>query len=203
MALSFGWPFVATLSTADMATRPPHNPDLPYLPSPVCATSAGVVADAETLSRTEIEAYAGANGRVYWDMLSASASSRSLLAGFNVAAAVLPWPWLAYRKMFRECALVFTMGVFLAALLSAIPIFRGRAFLVDYLVPSVAIGLLGNGLYLRRIRIVAAQIRRSEPDPDCRAFLLAEHGGTSWFAAVILALGSALLKIALKNWTRL
>ena len=170
-----------------------------HLPSPVCATSA----DAEALSRVEIEAYAGANGRVYWDMLSASASSRSLLVGFNVAAAAFPFIWLPYRKMFRECALVLVMGIFLTALLGAIPMFRGRPLLIDYLAPSAAIGLLGNGLYLRRIRIVAARLRKSEPDPDRRMFLLAECGGTSWGAAVILALGISSLRIALRLWTRL
>jgi hypothetical protein len=177
--------------------------NLPYLPSPVCVGSAGVAPDAEALSRAEIEAYAGVNGRVYWDMLSASTSTRSLFVGFNVAAAALPFVWLAYRKMLRECALVFTMGVFLAAFLRVIPALRDRTLFFDYLIPSVAMGLLGNGLYLRRIRIVAQRIRRSEPDPDRRLFLLAERGGTSWLAAVVLALGSVLLTLALGNWSRL
>lgn len=185
-----------------MATTPPQDTNLPYLPSPVCATSAGAVADAETLSRAEIEAYVGANGRVYWDLLSASVSSRSLFVGFNVAAAAFPWIWLAYRKMFREWALVFVMGSFLVVLVTAIPALRGSAFLAEYLVPSAATGLLGNGLYLRRIRMVAARIRQAEPDPDRRLFLLGECGGTSWLAAVTIALGTVFLRLALKSWER-
>jgi hypothetical protein len=176
----------------------------PYVPSPVCAKSSGAIADAEEPSRDEIEAFVGAEGPVYWDMMRESVSSYSLIAGFNVAAALLPLVWLAYRKLYRECALAMIALMIGGATIGAIPYLRQHfgAILVNYFVAATSIGLLGNGLYLRRIRIAVARARRSEPSLDRRCYLLREQGGTSWFAVVILLLALLLLRLCSRMWTQ-
>jgi hypothetical protein len=182
-----------------MGTGPPSDP---YVPSPVCATSAGAIAEPEAPSRDEIEAFAGANGPVYWDLLRASTVSHSLFIGFNVAAAAFPYAWLAYRKLYRECALAALASAVLGALVEAVPYLKPHigSLLFTYLISSAAIGILGNGLLLRRIRIAAAQVRRQESDPGRRLRLLSRQGGTSWFAPVVVVLVFSLVRISLRNW---
>jgi hypothetical protein len=80
-----------------MASLPPQDQN-PYAPSPGCAAGGGYLPDGQPLLREEVEAFAGRNGRVYWDLLEPARHSRSLFAGFNVAAAAFSFLWLLHRK---------------------------------------------------------------------------------------------------------
>jgi hypothetical protein len=160
----------------------------PYAPSPICATSAGGAGHEDALSREEIEAYAGKNGRVYWDLLQSAARAPTLFAGFNVAAAAFMVPWLLYRKMVRECLAMLGLTSILWSVLGVISALRptvGSLFGPVHLAVAATTGLLGNGLYLRRMRSARDRIWRSERDPSRRLHLLARRGGTSWFAPIL------------------
>jgi hypothetical protein len=69
-----------------------------------------------------------------------------------------------------------------------------------YLSSSAAIGMLGNGLFLRRIRIAVAHVRSQELNSGRRLHLLAEEGGTSWFALVYVVLLFLVVRLSLHNW---
>jgi len=143
--------------------------------------------DEQPLSREEVEAFAGRNGRVYWDLLRPASRSGSLFAGFNFAAAVFSSAWLLYRKMYWE---------FLASMFLVVPIGLAFAFgstnataaallSLSPIVVMATVGALGNGLYLRRVCVAVARMRQRESDPVRRLSLLSERGGTSWLAPVI------------------
>jgi hypothetical protein len=60
---------------------------------------------------------------------------------------------------------------------------------------AATVGMLANGLYLRRARQVVGNARAQEPDPQRRMELLRARGGTSWIAlllgiAMAIALGA-------------
>jgi hypothetical protein len=56
---------------------------------------------------------------------------------------------------------------------------------LENLVIAVTMGMLGNGLYLRRARRVIGNARAQEPDPERRAALLKARGGTSWIGLLV------------------
>jgi hypothetical protein len=56
----------------------------------------------------------------------------------------------------------------------------------QYAVAAIGVGLLGNGLYLRRIHAAVSLARRKSPDASVRLEFLAKRGGTSWLALAIV-----------------
>ena len=166
---------------------PPSQAQNPYHPSAACAAGRGYLPDDQPLLREELEAFAGKNGRVYWDLLQPTSHFRSLFAGFNFAAAAFCFLWLLYRKMYRE---------FVAVMLLVVPTGVAWAFestnalatallSITPLGLMATVGILGNGLYLRRACAAVASVRQQEPDPIRRMSLLSARGGTSWFAPLM------------------
>lgn len=164
---------------------PPQNQN-PYAPSPACAAASGSLPDTQPLSREEIEAFAGRNGRVYWDFLQSARHSPTLFAGFNFAAAAFSFFWLLYRKMYWESVVIFflTMPIGVAFLHRSTHPMSGALLSLTPLSIMAAVGILGNGLYFRRVRMAVAEVRQQESNPAKRLALLSARGGTSWLAPV-------------------
>jgi hypothetical protein len=164
----------------------------PYALSLACALDRSAMPDSTPVTKEEVEAFAGRNGREYWDLFQAPVAPLPLLAGFSFAAAVFHVVWMLYRKMYWEAVASWfvaipvwivwvsrfeSAGAMSAALRSLSP-----------LVLMAAWGTLGNGLYLRRIRATVAKVRQQECDPKQRLTLLSARGGTSWFAPAIFVI---------------
>jgi hypothetical protein len=169
-----------------MPSSPPQDAN-PYAPSPGCAAGSGYLPDEQPLLREEVEAFAGRNGRVYWELLQPASHSRSLLAGFNFAAAAFSFLWLLHRKMYWEflAVTVMTVPVALAFAFGSTNPAAAALWSLSPLVIMATVGTLANGLYLRRLCVAVAKERQHESDPVRRLSLLAKRGGTSWFAPVI------------------
>jgi hypothetical protein len=141
-------------------------------------------------TREEFEAFVGSNARVYWDLLQSALRPRNLLAGFNMAAAFWSTLWLLYRKMYREFAVTVALAFLASTAYFAVTGRRERydlGLLVGlYVAAAIGLGILGNGLYLRRIHAAVSLARRQSPEPSVRLAFLAKRGGTSWLALAIL-----------------
>jgi len=107
---------------------------------------------------------------------------------------------MLYRKMYRETLVGF-------AILLAVGVLQGLAAYttgmnlnalgrVEDIAVAVTMGMLGNGLYLRRARRIIADVRAREPDPERREALLRARGGRSWLGiliAVVLTIAGAVV----------
>jgi hypothetical protein len=51
-----------------------------------------------------------------------------------------------------------------------------------------ALGFLGNGLYLRRLRLAVVKARARSSDPALQLAELSRRGGVSWFAPFLCVL---------------
>jgi Protein of unknown function (DUF2628) len=168
---------------------PPAGPINPYAPpeTPVDQASVAAVA-AHDLTREEVAAFVGDKHAYYWRNWRRAVGG-SLRAGFNLAAFFLSFAWLLYRKMYREffigLAALIGVGILqgVAGALTEADL-KGLDRAVDLAV-AVTMGMLGNGLYLRRAQRVIASARAQEPDPERRAALLKARGGTSWISSLL------------------
>ena len=170
------------------AGPPPSGPINPYAAPQTPADLASVPATtaAHDLTREEVEAFVGNKHTYYWRRWQRAAGVR---AGFNIAAFLVSFAWLLYRKMYREFAigLAILLGVgFLQGLVESLAETKLGIpdRLLDFAV-AFTVGMLGNGLYLRRARLAIASARAQEPDPERRAELLRARGGTSLIALLI------------------
>jgi hypothetical protein len=161
--------------------------------APASQPTGGSAEDTAPLRRPEIEAFAGRNGRVYWDLLRHAVGSRSLFVGFNLAGAALPFAWLLYRRMYWEFAVAALLAELLRNLMRIAATQDNLPMTVVPVIVMLAslVGSMGNGLYLRRIRKATLRIRVSEPDSSRRLSLLAKQGGTSMLAMLLFLFVSA------------
>ncbi len=186
-----------------MSTDPDGVVD-PYAPPRIGTGAEAPSEGSEAISRAELEAFVGKNGRVYWDLLGHAVGSRSPFIGLNVAAAALPLPWLLYRKMYVEFIVASVMGLAarlgLALAMVADDDVARPTLAPVYLLLALVVGTAGNGLYLRRIRSAVLELRRAEPDRERRLPLLTARGGTSWLAPLLLVLLSAASVLLFRVW---
>jgi Protein of unknown function (DUF2628) len=155
--------------------------------------------DAPT--REELQAFAGENAPYYWERSARRGHNGGLLAGWNWAAAFLSMLWMLHRRMWKEFSIVVGVmvvwgvieGVAEAMLDVGAETSRGIERLGNA-VFGLVMGMIGNGLYLRRARRVVLESRRLlGSDPQAQLAHLAKRGGTSWIAPLIaVAIGAVL-----------
>jgi hypothetical protein len=166
----------------------------PYSP-PVEAAGPCCVADALPPTREEIEAFVGPSSRVYVDLLHPVQTRGRLFAGFNLAAAFFNVSWLLYRKMYTEFAAAMAIEFAAGMAIQAVDVSLGTRNdpvlrLGIFLGMAITLGSIGNGLYLRRLRMAVGRARNREPDAQARLLLLSRWGGTSWLATGICVLAN-------------
>jgi hypothetical protein len=157
----------------------------------IVAAEPGPVSD---LTREEVDAFVGDRGSHFWGKWRPAMKSGSLFAGFSWAAAFFNVLWFLYRKMYREFG-VALLAPFLIGAVGAL-VHEPGLERISNLALVATCGALGNGLYLRRARLVVADARRAEPELERRLALLRKKGGTSilWpllVAALLIALSVA------------
>lgn len=145
------------------------------------------------MTSEELLAFAGKGGEYYWWRWKDAQGSDRLLMGWNVWAALGNGLWMAYRRMWREYVVFFVGTILWEYLLYAVSVLLKRdvqlGTLGNLALYIVGMGLLGNGLYLRRARLEVAEVRRAFPGDQMRQRAqLRQVGGTNWWWA-LAALG--------------
>lgn len=165
----------------DVAGAPPVNP----YAAPTPESQGGDVPLAGPLDRADLEAFVGRNGAYYWDRALRGGPEGRLLVGWNWAAFFLNVFWMLYRRMYREVAVVFGVLAMTTVLAELAGREGGRVEdrILRWLTGGV-LGIVGNGLYLRKVRRALAEVA-SETDRDRRQAALRRSGGTSWLAVVL------------------
>jgi hypothetical protein len=164
----------------------------PYAP-PLAAPEPAVPREGDAPTREELEAFVGKKASYYWRKSARNRHDDGLMAGWNWAAAFLSIFWLLYRRMHKEFWI--TMGI-LVMWGAAEGVLEEAAQLAPEVARSierfgnfvfaVVMGMIGNGLYLRRVRREVLQSRQLfSADPQGHRAHLAKRGGTSWIAALI------------------
>jgi hypothetical protein len=100
-------------------------------------------------------------------------------ASWNWAAFLVPWVWLAYRKMYVLAALLLliqTMGDIVLA----------DFYTVLWLVCALVCGLFGNYVYYLKAsrRVMRAQALTF--NPNMKTLQLLRQGGTTWWGMIIM-----------------
>lgn len=191
-----------------MADSPPTVPQNPYAPPRETSGPHSLAVDsAAPLSREEVRAFVGKSADYYWRHWFSREQVHLASAGFNKAAFFLNLSWLLYRRMYREfwvvTGLLFVGEIalgFLEQMLNSTADTRPLDRLIQIAL-GVTVGVLGNGLYLRRAKIAVAAVRAQESDPQRRLELIEKKGGTSWPAALLgtaglVSLGALLAVLA-------
>lgn len=168
--------------------------------NPYEAPKAPTVAEAvgeSAMTREELLAFAGRGGESYWWQWERHGQRDRLWLGWNWGGAFFTALWLAYRRMYRECAIVVIASIVWAQVDALVGRALGREALLGFwgntLLEGLVIGLIGNGLYLRRARAAVSQARALIPeDLGGRQAWLTHQGGTSWWA-VLAALGFSVM----------
>ena len=179
------------------ASPPPAGPTNPYAApqTPADLPSAAETA-AHDLTREEVRAFVGLESAYYWRNWQ-RATGGSLRAGFNWPAFFLNFCWLVYRKMYREAliglGIMLGLGFLRGIAETATAMNLNAVARVEDIAVAVTVGMIGNGLYLRRAQSVIGAARAQEPDPERREALLRARGGRSWSGfLIVLALTIAL-----------
>ncbi len=178
---------------------PPDGPVNPYAaPATPADLASSQGTAAHDLTREEVRAFVGDKSANYYWRSWQRVQGGGLRAGFNFAAFFLNFAWLLYRKMYREFLVLAAALVGLGVVHGVIEALTEKNLdaidKVENVVVAVTMGLLANGLYLRRAQRVIGNARAQEPDPARREALLRARGGTSWLGlligiAVSIALG--------------
>ncbi len=164
----------------------------PYAP-PLAAPEPPVPREGAAPTREELEAFVGKRASYYWRKSGRNRHDDGLMAGWNWAAAFLSIFWMLYRRMHKEFWIIVGILVLWGA---AEGVVEEMADLqaestrsierFGNFVFAVVMGMIGNGLYLRRVRREVLQSRSLfSADPQGHRAHLAKRGGTSWTAALI------------------
>jgi hypothetical protein len=165
----------------------------PYA-APGAATEPEAEAGDADLTRDELLAFAGPASAFYWWRWDRSGRRRGLWLSWNWPAAIFTLLWFAYRRMWREFAVIFAADTCWQLLQALAAGLLGLEHLLgswpdtigDLLLFSIAMGALGNALYIRRARLEARQARAVHPgDPTWQRARLKEVGGTSWWWVLV------------------
>jgi hypothetical protein len=144
-------------------------------------------------TREELEAFVGKRASYYWRKSARNRHDDGLMAGWNWAAAFLSIFWLLYRRMHKEfwitVGILVMWGAAEGVLEEAAQLGSEATRSIERIgnfVFAAVMGMIGNGLYLRRVRREVLQSRRLfSADPQGQRAHLAKRGGTSWTAALI------------------
>jgi hypothetical protein len=171
-----------------METDRPRPVEINPYAAPATPIDAPHAASLLDLTRDEVQGYVGGKHAYYWHVWQRAATRGGLTTRFNWAAFLLNSSWLLYRKLFREFWMFTAATTGVSCLVSLIGGATGRKLfgvdLIASLALSAMVGVLGNGLYLRRARRIIGAVRAETADPERRMRLLASRGGTSWLWAL-------------------
>jgi hypothetical protein len=176
------------------------GPQNPYAPPREESLPLSVTDLGTPLTREEVQAFVGpAKSGYYWRHWFAREQRHLASSGFNTPAFFLNLWWLLYRKMYREfwigagtlIVAEFVMGMLTSQGPHALDLTRALERVIQ-IVLAVTIGALGNGLYLRRAKIVVAAARARESDEERRQVLIRKAGGTSWVALLTGIVGTVM-----------
>ena len=164
----------------------------PYAP-PLAAPEPPVPREGAAPTREELTAFAGKNASYYWRKSARAGHGDGLMAGWNWAAALLSIFWLLYRRMHKEFWIIIGILVvwgMVEGLLEEVAGLQAESTRsierFGNFVFAAVMGMIGNGLYLRRVRREVLQSRSLfSADPQGHTAHLAKRGGTSWTAALI------------------
>jgi len=125
----------------------------------------------------DLEVFFGKNARYYLTETSVMAASGSKVS-WNWPAFLFGPFWMFYRKMWARGTLV----ALLCMVFNASVVFSWMSGVVLLLA-----GMYGNVLYLDHARRRVAEIDLARGGPETRLERLARAGGTSWPAAILVA----------------
>lgn len=104
---------------------------------------------------------------------------------FNLAACFFGAFWMLYRKMYVECILmflvIFAQGYLEDFLVKTFNLYHSQVLWsmgLDVFV-AIIIGLIGNGLYLKKAERTIRQIKYSSIEPSNQEMGIQNAGGTS------------------------
>lgn len=141
--------------------------------------------DGNDPTDAELSAYAGRRAAYYLTRWS-----RGDHWGFNWAAFVFGYVWLAYRGLYRAVAVVAAIWMFTQLGLALLA--RGHLHDADdagalvtlgagvALGVSIVLGQYANYWYYRRAERAVTDARARSPLESVRLLILRRHGGTSW-----------------------
>ncbi|MGK2882406.1 MAG: DUF2628 domain-containing protein [Mycobacterium sp.] len=152
----------------------------------------------EELGETDAEqrylaAFAGPNAAYYLRKWAPFQLRQTKRAGFNWAAFFLSAPWLAYRKMYREAAVLWGVIIVLLLLDDVVAIAFSASTWTDIvsLAVSLVCGVYGNRWYLNHSEVAVARARHEGHSGEALTNVLSQRGGTS-LLAVFAMLGLAM-----------
>ena len=164
----------------------------PYAP-PLAAPEPALPRPGAAPTREELEAFVGKRATYYWRKSARNRHDEGLMAGWNWAAAFLSIFWLLYRRMHKEfwitAGILVMWGAAEGVLEQAAQLGSEATRSIERIgnfVFAAVMGMIGSGMYLRRVRREVLQSRRLfSADPQGQRAHLAKRGGTSWTAALI------------------
>ena len=137
------------------------------------------------LTQEEVAAYVGDRHVYYWKQWQPVRGGRPRPSP-NGAALIVGPIWLLYRKLYREFVFASLMLFAVEVALEAIGAPSVQAKTIRIFAFAAIAGLFGNSIYLRRARIVIAEVRDKESDLERRCELLRKRGGTSIVGPALL-----------------
>jgi hypothetical protein len=145
---------------------------------------------AITPTEQEVRAYVGSNADYYLRGWRPALTGEGRASGFNIAAFILSFLWLGYRKMYMAVLILY--GIILAAFVLERLLFVAFLKMPDsplgmnllaWIVAS-AVGGGGNRLYLAQARRVIREVRSQGLQEEAHLKTLSSRGGTSLGASV-------------------
>ncbi len=180
-----------TMGTGDGTQINPFAPPSADDDVPMSFVTAGAGEASALELRLDVEAFVGKRAAYYWrnwkDALLGEGEGRAI--GVHIPAFFLSFGWLIYRKMYKECAILFAattaVGIAITLAIGESHILeRGVGLLLSLLFAGNA-----NRLYLRKARRIIADARVLHVNPRVRREYLARRGGTSVLALFFVFLG--------------
>ena len=150
----------------------------------------------ETPTVAEISAFVGDNADYYLRKWSRRLDRTGRWSGFNWGAFFLPWPWLAYRKMYLPAILaglsisVYSRTEHMPGVIQDLSLLFGPMF---QLFIMIACGTLGNDAYLSCTLKTIADVRGQSLGEETKLAELSKRGGTSVIACFALPIVCAVI----------
>lgn len=178
-----------TRATLDAEVNP-FAPPLTYDDEAAIVAEAGAGEAGALQLRLDIDAFVGKRSAYYWHNWKDALLSNGRAKGVHIPAFFLSFAWLIYRKLYKECAVLFAVTAVASV---AIELLIGESHILERavsLVFSIAMAGNANHLYLRKARRALAEARALHPNPHDRRKHLARMGGTSWHALFLCFLAA-------------
>ncbi len=147
----------------------------------------------------ELEAFIGSSSEYYIKQWSAYKEGK--LFSFNIGAFLFGFGWMLFRKMIKIaiffCLIILGIGVLQDVVFEMLMDISGDVYLIiDRIITittSVAVGFLGNRLYLQYVEKEIYKMREKGYGQQEYYAALREKGGVSWLYVIIVLLGLFLL----------